>query len=242
MWAAPAHAQSAAPEITSETTFSVEEGNTAVETLTATDADADSLTWSIPTDGGDDAALFTLSNTGGLTFTTAPDYENPADADGDNVYAVTVQVSDGTNTDMATLEVAVENVIELATEITGPEDIEYAENQAVRVATYTASSDEDRAGIAWILGGDDAEHFSIDTPAGVLRFHIDPDADNSFPKLPDYEAPDDKDAKNDYEVIVLAQAGSAFTSPLRVTVMVTDENEAGAISLSTARPKAGSQC
>ena len=240
VWAAPAHAQSAAPEITSETTFSVEEGNTAVETLTATDADADSLTWSIPTDGGDDAALFTLSNTGGLTFTTAPDYENPADADGDNVYAVTVQVSDGTNTDMATLEVTVENVIELATEITGPEDIEYAENQAVRVATYTASSAEDRAGITWILSGDDKDHFSIDTPPGVLRFHIDPDADNSFPKLPDYEASDDKDAKNDYEVIVLAQAGSAFPSPLRVTVTVTDENEAGAISLSPARPKAGS--
>ena len=84
VWVATAQAQSAAPKITA-TTFSVEEGNTTVETLTATDADADSLTWSIPTDGGDDAALFTLSNTGGLTFTTAPDYENPADADRDNV-------------------------------------------------------------------------------------------------------------------------------------------------------------
>ena len=238
VWAAPA--QSAAPEITSETTFSVEEGNTAVETLTATDADADSLTWSIPTDGGDDAALFTLSNTGGLTFTTAPDYENPADADGDNVYAVTVQVSDGTNTDMATLEVTVENVIELATEITGPEDIEYAENQAVRVATYTASSDEDRAGITWSLGGDDAEHFSIDTPAGVLRFHIDPDAPSLFPPPPDFEAPVDEDANNDYEVTVLAQAGSAFTLK-SVIVTVTDENEAGAISLSPARPKAAAE-
>ena len=241
VWAAPAHAQSAAPEITSETTFTVDEGTTVVTTLTATDADADSLTWSIPTDGGDDAALFTLSNTGGLTFTTAPDYENPADADGDNVYAVTVQVSDGTNTDMATLEVTVENVIELATEMTGPVAVSYAENRATRVATYTASSEADRAGLTWHLSGADAEHFSIDTPPGVLRFHIDPDADNPFPKLPDYEAPDDEDAKNDYEVIVLAQASSAFTSLLRVIVTVTDENEAGAISLSPARPKAAAE-
>ena len=210
-----------------------------VETLTATDADDDPLGWSIPTDGGDDAALFTLSNTGSLTFTTAPDYESPADADGDNVYAVTVQVSDDdNNTATANLEVTVENVIELTT-LAGPEDIEYAENQAVRVATYTASSDEDRDGITWILSGDDKDHFSIDNPPGVLRFIDDPDADNPLPKLPDYEASDDKDDKNDYEVIVLAQADSAFTSPLRVTVTVTDENEAGAISLTTARPRLG---
>ena len=213
-----------------------------VTTLTATDQDTaeTDLRWSIPTNGGDDAGQFVLTEADVLSFTPAPDYETPGDADGDNVYAVTVQVSDGTNTDMATLEVTVENVIELATVVTGPVAVSYAENQAVRVATYTASSAEDRDGITWILSGDDKDHFSIDTPPGVLRFHIDPDADNSFPKLPDYEAPDDKDAKNDYEVIVLAQAGSAFTSPLRVTVMVTDENEAGAISLSPARPKAGS--
>ncbi len=214
-----------------------------VTTLTATDQDTaeTDLRWSIPTNGGDDAGQFVLTEADVLSFTPAPDYETPADADGDNVYAVTVQVSDGdNNTATATLEVTVENVIELATVVTGPVAVSYAENQAVRVATYTASSAEDRDGITWILSGDDKDHFSIDTPPGVLRFHIDPDADNSFPKLPDYEAPDDKDAKNDYEVIVLAQAGSAFTSPLRVTVMVTDENEAGAISLSPARPKAGS--
>ena len=74
----------------------------------------------------------------------------------------------------------------------------------------------------------------------MLRFHIDPDADNPFPKLPDFEAPDNEDADNAYEVIVLARADTAVTSPLSVTVMVTDENEAGAISLSPARPKAGS--
>ena len=117
---------------------------------------------------------------------------------------------------------------------------DYAENDATRVATYIASSDEDRDGIEWNLGGDDAEHFSIDNPAGVLRFHIDPDDDNSFPKLPDYEAPDDKDANNAYAVIVLARAGSAFTLK-SVTVTVTDENEAGAISLDTARTKAAAE-
>ena len=143
-----AHAQSVAPEITGAATFTVDEGTTAVQTLTAEDQDsvAADLAWSKA--GGADAGQFTLSSAGVLTFTPAPDYETPADADGDNVYEVTVQVSDGTNTDMANLEVTVENVIELTT-LTGPEDIKYAENQAVRVATYTASSAEDRGGITW---------------------------------------------------------------------------------------------
>ncbi len=233
-----AHAQSVAPEITSETTFTVDEGTTAVETLTAEDQDtaAADLEWSKA--GGADADDFTLSTDGDLAFAAAPDYENPGDADGDNVYEVTVQVSDGDDTDTADIRVTLQNVIELLTQLTGPSSTDYAENGAVRVAAYTASSEADRDGIAWSLGGDDAGHFSIDNPAGVLRFHIDPDDDNSFPKLPDYEAPDDKDEKNDYEVIVLARSGSALTLK-SVVVTVTDENEAGAISLTTARPRLG---
>ena len=232
--------QSVTPEITSAATFTVDEGTTAVETLTAEDQDsaAADLEWSKA--GGADADDFTLSTDGDLAFAAAPDYENPGDADGDNVYEVTVQVSDGDNTDTADIGVTLQNVVELFTELEGPSSTDYAENGAVRVAAYTASSDEDRDGIAWRLSGDDAEHFSIDNPAGVLRFHIDPDADHSFPKLPDYEAPVDKDAKNDYEVIVLAQAGSALTLK-SVNVTVTDEDEAGAISLSTARPGMGAE-
>ena len=213
-----------------------------METLTAEDEDsaAADLEWSKA--GGVDAGQFTLSSGGALAFAAAPDYENPDDADGDRTYAVTVQVSDGDNVATADLSVTVENVIELTTEVTGQAAVSYAENGATRVATYIASSAEDRDGITWILTGDDKNHFSIDNPKGVLRFHIDPDADNPFPKLPDYEAPDDADRNNDYEVTVFAGAGAPFTSldPLSVTVTVTDENEAGAVSLSTVRPRAGS--
>ena len=84
------------PEITSATTFPVDEGTTAIATLTATDAENDALEWSIPagTAGGADADTFNLTDTGGLTFTTAQDYEAPDDTDGDGTYKVTVQVSD----------------------------------------------------------------------------------------------------------------------------------------------------
>ena len=106
----------AAPEITSLGPFAVAEGATAVATLTASDDDTASgqLTWTIPsgTDGGADADKFMLGSTGVLTFTTAPDYEAPTDTKTDNVYEVTVQVSDGSNTDTADLEVTVTNVAE----------------------------------------------------------------------------------------------------------------------------------
>ena len=228
-----------APVITTISPILVPENETAEATLNATDDDTpiDQLTWTIPS--GADTDQFTLGSTGVLAFSAAKDYEIPDDANGDRTYEVTVQVSDGDNTDTADIGVTLQNVVELFTELEGPSSTDYAENGAVRVATYTASSEADRDGIAWNLGGDDAEHFSIDNPAGVLRFHIDPDDDNSFPKLPDYEMPDDGDANNDYEVMVLAQAGSALTLK-SVTVTVTDENEAGKISLTTVRPKAGS--
>ena len=87
--------QAVTPEITSETTFTVDEGTTAVETLTAEDQDsaAADLEWSKA--GGADAGQFMLSTDGDLAFAAAPDYENPGDADGDRTYEITVQVSDG---------------------------------------------------------------------------------------------------------------------------------------------------
>ena len=76
---------------------SVAENSTAVTTVIATDADipspGDTLTYSIT--GGADAAKFAIvSGTGVLTFKTAPDFENPSDADLNNIYQVTVTVAD----------------------------------------------------------------------------------------------------------------------------------------------------
>ena len=206
--------------------------------MTAKDQDsaAADLEWSKA--GGADAGQFTLSTDGDLAFAAAPDYENPGDADGDNVYEVTVQVSDGDNTDTAEIRVTLQNVVELLTELTGPSSTDYAENGATRVATYIASSDEDRDGIEWSLGGDDAEHFSIDNPLGVLRFHIDPVDPSLFLQPPDFEAPVDDDDDNVYEVIVLAQGGSASTLK-SVIVTVIDVDEGGTLTLSSSRPRLG---
>ena len=83
-----------APELVGIMEFAVDENTTAVATITATDVDGDTLTYSVS--GGDDQALFTIdASTGALSFITAPDYENPGDSDQDNIYLVQVTASDG---------------------------------------------------------------------------------------------------------------------------------------------------
>ena len=82
--------------------ISMPENSTAVTTVVATDADNDPVTYSII--GGSDAAKFTLnSSTGALAFVSPPDFEIPGDSNGDNIYVVIVQASDGSLTDTQTI-------------------------------------------------------------------------------------------------------------------------------------------
>ena len=227
-----------APNITSEGPFLVDEGETAVATLTADDSDTATTDLIWTNTGGADSGKFSLTSEGVLTFIAAKDYETPDDADADRTYEVTVQVSDGTETDSADLVVTLENVVEL-TAITEPASVEFPENSWSRVATFTASSEEDRAGIEWILGGTDRDHFSIDSPPGALRFALPAVAPRIFPEPPDFEAPVDPDAANTYELTLLAEAGSSVTDTHTFTVTVTDVDEEGALSLSSTRPALG---
>ncbi|MCJ8347063.1 cadherin repeat domain-containing protein, partial [bacterium] len=83
-----------AMKLSKEVTISVLENQSTVHSLTATDADNDSpLSYTI--DGGLDSAKFSLvANTGILSFSGTPDFENPADNGANNVYDLTVKVSD----------------------------------------------------------------------------------------------------------------------------------------------------
>jgi hypothetical protein len=99
------------PAITSGGAFSVPENSTAVTTVTATDAEPNPLTYSIAS--GADADKFSIdSATGILTFVSAPDFESPTDVGTDNVYNLTVVVSDGLLTATKDLAVTVTDVVE----------------------------------------------------------------------------------------------------------------------------------
>ena len=102
----------------------VAENITAVTAVTATDPDAGQfLSYSIA--GGADAGLFTInSSTGALSFLELANFENPTDAGGNNVYDVTVQVSDGNGgIDVQAIAVTVQNAIGVAIDGTAANDL-----------------------------------------------------------------------------------------------------------------------
>src|SRR5712691_8774012 len=66
----------------------------AVTPVTATDADLPAQTVSFSITGGADAAKFSITSAGVLTFKAAPDFENATDAGADNVYNVVVTATD----------------------------------------------------------------------------------------------------------------------------------------------------
>ena len=173
---------------------------------------------------GDDDGDFNI-NGGELIFRSSPDFENPTDADENNVYSVTVNANDGTNDASTDVTVTVTNVDELGT-LTGEPSISYMENGMGAVETYTASGpDADMA--TWSREGDDAGVFSINND-GMLSFNASPD----------YEAATDADTDNAYEVTVKAAAGGEMET-MAVTVTVTNEDEDGTVSLTTTRPVLG---
>ena len=148
-----------------------------------------------------------------------------------------MQVSDGNDSDTAALSVTVTNVVEL-TAVSGKAAVSHPENWPGRVATYSASSEADAAGISWSLSGDDASSFAIDDPGGALRFNLAVPSGQLWSPPPDFETPGDADSDGVYEVTVRAAVGST-TQSLAVQVTVGDEPESGTLALSTTRPALG---
>ena len=92
--------------------ISIAENASSVTTVIGADPDAaTTLTYALA--GGADAAKFTINaSTGALSFISAPNFEAPTDAGGDNVYDVIVQTSDGSLTASQAIAVTITNVNE----------------------------------------------------------------------------------------------------------------------------------
>ena len=124
-------------------------------------------------------------------------------------------------TDSQDITVTVTDVVAEAPTITsdggGPTaSVDAAENQtAVTDVEATDDADSEGSGLVYsISGGADQALFSIDV-LGVL----------TFDSAPDYEAPADFDADNDYQVTVTVTDSGALTDSQDITVTVTDVSE-----------------
>ena len=208
-----------APAVTGTDTFTFREnGTAALHTFRAADPERSDVTWSV---SGPDAERFAIHR-GMLTLKRIPDFENPADDNGDNVYDVTVQArDDALNTGTLEVTVTVADQDE-APQISGPQSLTFTENQATDrvLATYSAADPEDpgAAITRWSVTGRDAGDFTIDDNGRL-----------TFRNTPDYERPADSGRDNTYEATVRASDGRYY-GYLEVTVTVTDVNEAPAVT------------
>ncbi len=146
-----------APEFTSDATFSAAENQTAIGTVTASDAEGDDVTFTVS------GSELEITSAGVLTFVSAPDYETKSS------YSATVTASDGLNTTTQDITVNVTNVNDIAPEFTSDATFSAAENQTA-IGTVTAT-DAEGDDVTFTVSGTE---LAI-TSAGVLTFVSAPD-------------------------------------------------------------------
>jgi len=197
---------------------SVAENSTVVTTVAASDADQPAATLVYSIAGGADAARFAIdASSGALSFVSAPNFELPTDNGANNVYDVTVQVSDGTLTDTQAIAVTVTPQNEFAPVITSTgggasASVSVAENSTAVTTVAATDADLPATNLVYsISGGPDAAKFTIDPSTGAL----------AFVAAPDYEAPSDFGADNVYDVKVQVSDGT-LTDTQAIAVSVTN--------------------
>ncbi|MFY0592909.1 hypothetical protein, partial [Roseivirga sp.] len=105
-----------APVFTSVTVVNYAENGTGTAySITATDENA--ITYSLGS--GNDESLFNLEE-GIVTFKASPDFEAPADGDGNNTYLINVLASDGINTVNQNVIITVTNVDDSGSDFIAP--------------------------------------------------------------------------------------------------------------------------
>ena len=146
------------PEFTSEATFTIEENQTAVGTVTASDAEGDAVTFTI---SGTELAI---TSAGVLTFVSAPDYETKSS------YSATVTASDGVNETTQDITVNITNLNDNAPQLTSAASFGGVDENQTAIGTVTAT-DADGDAVTFTISGTE---LAI-TSAGVLTFVSAPD-------------------------------------------------------------------
>ena len=206
--------------------------------ITASDADGDRLTYSIPAD----TANFAINAaTGRLTVKAGAALNHDVTGGASQDVVVTVTDPSGAGTpDTTTVTVMINDVNEAptfadavptGTPPTNPSVAVIAENSpedALMVGRYSAT-DPDGDTPSLSLMGPDAGMFQLaaNTGTGTTVIRI-----VSFKASPDYDMPGDSNGDNVYEVTVRASDG-ANHKDMQVVVKVTDADEVGEVTLSS---------
>ena len=195
---------------------------TTIYTAQATDADGDTLSYSI---SGTDSSHFTLdAASGALAFISPPDHEQPTDSDGDNVYDLIIIATDSPvgNQAQQSLTVSVNNLNDNAPQFNLASDA-FSVNENSTAVTTVAASDADGDDLTLaLIASTDSNYFSLDPSSGAL----------SFQQAPDFEVPKDNDADNTYE-LELSVGDGINTSTQEIAITVTNIDEAPSFAAAT---------
>ena len=209
--------------------------------FTASDSDPqDDLIYSL---AGIDSGLFSVDDSSGQVSVgpgSTLDHEVPSDSDGNNVYELTVQVTDGRD-EKGDPDTSIDDSIDVTIRITNvnepPEfsssaiELEVDENSGASLPPLAATDPEQHA-VSWSLdpASPDGGSFTL-SGTGIL----------AFKSAPDYESPLDADRDNEYELFAVAtdDGQPAASSRLSLTIRVVNIDEAGVVSLSTLGPQMG---
>ena len=176
--------------------------------ITATDADSDEITYSLL--DASDSASFDIDSTNGQLKTKADlDFETK------NAYTVSVLAIDdspralwaSTNVRINVTDVNDNPVFTAGSSTT----LTIAENTSAdqNIGSPITATDDDEDTITYALGGTDAASFSVVSTSGQIKTKVDLD----------YET------KSSYTVTLTASDGNGGTSPITVTINVTDVEE-----------------
>ena len=175
------------------------ENQTSVTTISVIDNDFnESITFSLQ---GTDSSLLSISNSGVLTFNSAPNFEIK------NSYELIISISDGVETVSRALIINVQDVNEppVINNLSGSLNVD--ENQT-SVVTVNASDVDAGATLTYSLTGTDSAFLSI-TNSGVITFN----------SAPDYET------KNSYSLSVVVSDGTnSVTQALIININDLNEN------------------
>ena len=119
-----------------------ENGTGVVGQYTATGPNVNRLSWRL---SGLDAADFSISSAGQLTFRSTPNFESPADSDRDNIYELMVVARSGSIQDEVSVIVEVINVDEEGNVALSPQ----RGNVGTRITATLTDPDGDISGIDW---------------------------------------------------------------------------------------------
>ncbi|MEP3479784.1 MAG: cadherin domain-containing protein [Fuerstiella sp.] len=198
----------------------LEENRAVVTTVTATDADLPSQSIVFSIVGGTDATLFAIdSSNGTLRFKNLPDFEAAADADGNNVYEVIVQSSDGLGlSDQQALTISITDQNESAVSaITDTDSGINAVTENASIGTSTglqvfATDSDGTDSVTYSLIDDSNSEFAIDGSTGIVTVASNIDRESGASRT----------------IVVQASStdGSVFQQTFTITVNDVDEFDA----------------